>query len=104
MNIPAPLPVDELLIVKCERLIQKMNRSERKRIHRALLAMSRSASDKLTTDNSNVASTRLTRAAYASLLNICDEHGVAVSAFVRKVVMKAIKETASNETTTNQSV
>ena len=103
MNIPAPLPVDEFLIVKCERLIQKMNRSERKRIHRALLAMSRSASDKLITDNSNVASTRLTRSAYASLLNICDAHGVAVSAFVRKVVMKAIKETA-NETTTNQSL
>ncbi len=103
MIIPAPLPVDELLIVKCERLIKKMNRSERQRIHLTLLDARKHAPDKLTTDNSNVASTRLTRSAYASLLNICDAHGVAVSAFVRKVVMKAIKETA-NETTTNQSL
>ena len=92
MNTPEPLPVDELLIVKCERLIRKMNRSERKRIHRTLLTEARSASDKLTTDNSNIAATRLTQTDYTSLINICEEQQTDISSFVRKAVVKAMKE------------
>lgn len=92
MNTPEPLPVDEVLVLKCERLIRKMNRSERQRIHRSLLTVSRSASDKLTTDNSNIAATRLTRSDYTSLLNICEEQNADISSFVRRAITKAIKE------------
>ena len=91
MNIPAPLPIDELLLVKCEKLIKKMNRSERKRIHRTLLNASRSASDKLTSDNSNIAATRLSHADFERLINICDERQVDISSFLRKVISREIK-------------
>ena len=91
MNIPVPLPIDELLICKCEKLIKKMNRSERKRIHRALLSVSRDANDKLVTDNSNIAATRLSRQTYASLINICDEKHTVISEFLRKVITREIK-------------
>lgn len=94
---PAPLPVDDLLIFKCEKLIRKMNRSERKRLHRSLLAVSRSANDKLTSDNSNIAATRLTRDDYASLINICDDTNTDVSAFLRKVVTREIRRRKKNE-------
>ena len=91
MNVPAPLPIDELLICKCEKLIKKMNRSERKRIHRALLSVSRDANDKLHTDNSNIAATRLSHTDYASLINICDEKHTDISSFLRKVLAREIK-------------
>jgi len=93
MKPPHPLPVDDLLVLKCERLIRKMNRSERKRIHRTLLTEARYAHDKLSTDNSNVAATRLTRSDYASLLNICEEQNTDLSSFLRRAITKAIKET-----------
>lgn len=97
MKTPEPLPVDDLLIFKCEKLIQKMNRSERKHIHRALLNASRSASDKLTSDNSNIAATRLSHADFERLINICDEHRTDISAFLRKIVTREIKR-KTNET------
>lgn len=100
MKTPDPLPVDDLLVLRCERLIRRMNRSERKRIHRTLLDESRSANDKLTTDNSNIAATRLTRDDYASLLNICDETNTDISAFLRKVITREIKR-SKNENQTN---
>ena len=91
MKTPEPLPVDDLLIFKCEKLIKKMNRSERKRIHSALLSVSRSASDKLTSDNSNIAATRLSHADFERLINICDDAGTVVSAFLRKIISREIK-------------
>ena len=91
MNTPVPLPIDELLIFKCEKLIKKMNRSERKRIHSALLSVSRSASDKLTSDNSNIAATRLSHADFERLINICDEKHTVISEFLRKVITREIK-------------
>jgi hypothetical protein len=91
-RIPASLPVDDVLVVKCERLIRKMNRSERKRVHRTLLAASRSASDKILTDNRNIVATRLTWDAYVSLINICDEHSTDISTFLRTAIHNAIKE------------
>lgn len=91
MNIPAPLPIDELLICNCEKLIKKMNRSERKRIHRALLSVSREANDKLTSDNSNIAATRLSHADFERLINICDASHTDISAFLRKVITREIK-------------
>lgn len=94
---PELLPVDEVLIIKCEQLIRKMNRSERKRLHRSLLAVSRSANDKLTSDNSNIAATRLTRDDYASLINICDDSNTDISSFLRKVVTREIRRRKKNE-------
>ena len=91
MKTPEPLPVDDLLIFKCEKLIKKMNRSERKRIHRALLSVSRDANDKLVTDNSNIAATRLSHTDFSSLINICDEHHTDISSFLRKVISREIK-------------
>ena len=91
MNTPILLPINELLIGKCEKLIKKMNRSERKLIHRTLLNTSRSAADKLHTDNSNIAATRLSRQTYASLINICDENHIVISEFLRKVITREIK-------------
>lgn len=101
MNTPLPLPVDERLIVKCERLIKKMNRSERKRIHRSLLEASRDASDKLTTDNSNIAATRLSHRDYERLINICNDRRTDISSFLRKVVTREIKRTTNETTTTS---
>ena len=97
MNTPVPLPIDELRIFQCEKLIKKMNRSERKRIHRTLLNASRSAEDKLTSDNSNIAATRLSHADFERLINICDEHRTDISAFLRKIVSREIKR-ITNET------
>ena len=91
MKTPEPLPVDDLLIFNCEKLIKKMNRSERKRIHRALLSVSRDANDKLHTDNSNIASTRLSHTDFERLINICDNAGTVVSAFLRKIISREIK-------------
>ena len=91
MKTPEPLPVDDLLIFNCEKLIKKMNRSERKRIHRALLSVSRDANDKLVTDNSNIAATRLSHADFERLINICDEKHTDISAFLRKVLSREIK-------------
>ena len=91
MNTPILLPIDEQLIVTCERLIQKMNRSERKPIHRSLLSVSRDANDKLVTDNSNIAATRLSHGDYERLINICDERHTDISAFLRKVITREIK-------------
>ena len=95
MNTPILLPIDEQLIVKCERLIQKMNRSERKRIHRSLLEASRDANDKLVTDNSNIAATRLSHGDYERLINICDDAGTDISAFLRKIISREIKRTTN---------
>ena len=99
MNTPVPLPINEMLIGKCEKLIKKMNRSERKQIHRALLSVSRDANDKLFTDNSNIASTRLSRTDYERLINICTDRRTDISSFLRKVVTREIKR-ITNETTT----
>ena len=91
MNIPSPLPIDELLICNCEKLIKKMNRSERRKIHRSLLSVSRDANDKLVTDNSNIAATRLSHADFERLINICDERHIDISSFLRKVISREIK-------------
>jgi len=92
MLIPEPLPVDEVLVGKTEKLIRKMNRSERRRVHRTLLEEARTAEDKSITDNSNLVSCRLTRDDYASVLNICDDRGEELSAFLRNIIHKEIKE------------
>lgn len=86
------LPVDETLIHKCETLIHKMNRSERRRVHRTLLDESRNAADKLITANDNIVACRLPRDAYAALLNIVADGQTDLSAFARYVILKAIKE------------
>ena len=91
MKTPEPLPVDDLLIFNCEKLIKKMNRSERKRIHRALLSVSRDANDKLASDNSNIAATRLSHADFERLINICYERHTGISSFLRKVISREIK-------------
>ena len=91
---PQPLPVDEVLVRKCERLIRTMNRSERSRVHRTLLDEARTAQDKTSTANDNIVATRLPRDAYATLLNMCDDTSTPLSAFMRKVLLHAIKEHA----------
>lgn len=89
-----PLPVDDVLVRKCERLIRRMNRSERARIHRTLLDEARLAHDKTISANDNIVATRLPRDAYATLLNMCDDTQTPLSAFMRKVLLHAIKEHA----------
>lgn len=92
MRTPAPLPVNDALVSKCQALIRKMNRSERRRVHRALLQEAKTAKDKLATDNSNIVATRLTKDDYASVINICDDHDEDLSAFLRRAIHTAIKE------------
>lgn len=94
MNVPAPLPVNEALVRKCESLIRKMNRSERQRVHQTLMEARKNAPDKLTTDNSNIIHARLTKDDFLSVLNIVDDSDTDISLFVRDAVKTAIsKET-----------
>ena len=92
MNRPSSLPVDELLVWKCQRLIETMNRSERARVHRLLIAQSKTAKDKLVTDNTNLVSVRLSRDDFVSVINIVEDENIEVSAFLRKLIQRSLKE------------
>jgi len=93
---PLPLPIDaEKVDAICDD-INILNRSERHKVHQHVLLISRTAHDKLITNNATIVATRLDQASYDCLLNICEEQNICISDFARKVLIRAIRQETRN--------
>jgi len=88
---PDPLPIDEIAVADVCDVVTRMNRSERHLVHTHLLDISRTAGDRIVSDNTNIVACRLTKDECERLRDWCDDRAQTISSFARDAVRDALR-------------